>query len=807
MNAFRNALRSGARLFFDGALGTMLQARGMPAGESPEAFGAARPDILASIHLEYIRAGANVITTNTFGGTPCKLSRNLEAVSCNRHMAAIARQAVQDSGKQAFVAGSLGPTGKFLRPLGDMDFRDMVHAYRKQISGLAAGGVDLLLAETHFDLAEARAAVVAARLECPLPIGVSMTFEDGVSLTGATPEVFAATMANMGVDFIGVNCGAGPAQMAEVAERLVAASSLPVLAQPNAGLPELAAGGTTLYRLPPEPFADGLAAFAQKGVQLLGGCCGTTPAHITAACAKMAYMPPTAPRPDSAGVITLTSRSSLVRIGAGEPLCVIGERINPTGKKQLSAELAAGEYGTALRFADEQVSEGAHVLDVNVGAPSVDEKMVLPLLVNQLCPRHAIPLSLDSSNPAAIAAGLEAYPACPLVNSISGEAGHMETLGGLCRDFGAPFVLLPLQGKTLPETASARIKIIETLLQKMDDLSIPRSLAMADILVLTVAANAHAANECLAVIRYCTEQLRLPTVAGLSNISFGLPARELVNSAFLAMAVGAGLAASIANPGASRIREIVAASNLLQCKDPSAERFTTRYASWTPGGQGSAAPKNPGDSGNGAALSLETAVILGRKDEIIPVVDAELAAGAAPFALVGERLIPAITEVGAKYERREYFLPQLVRSAETVQTAFSRLRPLLEQDPSADNRPVVIMATVEGDIHDIGKNIVNLMLANHNFDVVDLGKDVPARDIVAAARAHKASIIGLSALMTTTMVRMNDTVALLKREGLDIPVLVGGAVLTEAFAASIGATYAADAVSAVRMAQKLACCL
>ena len=814
MSDFRHVLRTGTSLFFDGGLGTMLQSRGLPAGASPEEFSLARPDVLEGIHAEYAEAGADILTTNTFGGTAYKLPAGMDVIRFNEKMAAIATRAARNAsgrqGRSVYVAGSIGPTGKFIAPLGDVPFDDMVAAFREQIKGLVRGGVDLLLAETQFDIAEARAVVVAARLECTLPIGVSMTFENATSLTGSSPEVFAATFANMGVDFLGTNCSAGPTEMKEAVLRLLASSSVPVLAQPNAGLPELK-GGETVFRLAPEPFAEATSVFAFAGVQLLGGCCGTTPRHIKALCDKVGRSQIKRQCPDNAGHILLTGRSSLVRVGSYEPIRLIGERINPTGKEKLSKELATGEFSTALRFSDEQVAAGAPILDVNVGAPMVDEASLLPRLVAEISARHAVPLALDSSSADAVSAALKVYPASPLVNSISGEPGVLERLGPLCRDFGAPFILLPLRGKKLPETAGERITIIEELLEQMEALAIPRSLAMVDVLVLTVSANADAAKECLRVISHCAGTLRLPTVAGLSNVSFGLPARELVNSAFLAMAAGAGLNACIANPANARIREAITASDLLTGKDPAADRFICGYSGWTAatGSGGGVASSGSQGGGNAASprgmdgLGLGEAVVLGRREEIVALVEREMASGADPFALVSETLIPAISEVGAKYERREYFLPQLIRSAETMQIAFGFLQPFLEKDSRHGEKAVILTATVEGDIHDIGKNIVNLMLRNHGFEVVDLGKDVPAAAVVAEAKCRNAKAIGLSALMTTTMVRMGDTVELLKKEGLAIPVMIGGAVVTPDFAKAIGAHYAPDAVSAVRLARKL----
>ena len=816
MPCFRQALTSSARLLFDGAMGTMLQARGLGPGENPETFCLAHPDILQGIHRDYIKAGADVLTTNSFGGTRFKLPAGVPVGEFNRLMAGAARAAASDAGRPVFVAGSIGPTGKFLRPLGDLPFEDMVSAFQEQIRGLLEGGIDLVLAETQFDIAEARAIVIAARRECRLPVAVSMTYESGVTLTGSGVAVCAATLANLGVDLIGMNCSAGPVEMRAAIAELLRLSPVPVMVEPNAGLPALE-NGRTIFPLSPAEFASLTVEFARQGAQVVGGCCGTTPDHIAALRREVDALSAPGPRPVFAGV-ALTSRSQVLRIGAGQPLRIVGERINPTGKKQLSAELLAGEFGEALRLADEQIAAGAHVLDINVGAPMVDECRCLPDLASRLASRCGLPLALDSSNMDAVEKALAEYPASPLVNSISGEAGRMERLGPLCRDYGAPFILLPLRGKELPVKASERIAIIEDLLRRMDDLRVPRGLALVDALVLAASSSPGAAGECLEFIRYCADTLKLPTLCGLSNISFGLPARELINAGFLGLAAGAGLSACIANPGNARIIETLDTANLLLGHDEGAESFIGKYAGWKSAGTGSSGAgaggtaEGGGRTGAGAAGSptvgagprgIEEALIAGRKEDTLQRVREALDQGADPFSLVGERLIPAITEVGAKYERKEYFLPQLIRSAESMQGAFALLRPLLARDSRNQSRPVVVLATVEGDIHDIGKNIVSLMLGNHGFEVVDLGKDVPAAKVVEAAAAHDAALVGLSALMTTTMVRMRDTVELLREKGLSQKVMVGGAVVTDDFARSIGAHYARDAVDAVRVAQGL----
>ncbi|WP_461210546.1 homocysteine S-methyltransferase family protein [Desulfocurvus sp. DL9XJH121] len=804
MADFLRLLRDGRVAFFDGGMGTMLQARGLRSGQSPEEFGLANLPVVEDVHREYVRAGADVVTTNTFGGTAPKLPPGTDVAALNRDLARAARRAAGDA---AFVAGSVGPTGHFVQPLGDLGFRDLVQIFKDQIKGLAEGGVDLILAETQFDLAEARAVVIAAREVSDLPVGVSMTFEKGVSLTGSSPEVFVDAMQNLGVDLIATNCSAGPEQMVDVVRAMMPRLSTPLLVEPNAGLPELDEDGNTVFRLGPEDFARQVLPFAELGAKFIGGCCGTTPEHIRAARAAVGERAWALPEPAEAPCLAVTSRSRSVCVSPWRRSKIIGERINPTGKKALTEDLQAGRFGEALRLAQEQESMGAHILDVNVGAPMVDEAELLPALVRHLVSRVQAPLCLDSTNMDAVRAALEAYPGSALVNSISGEPGRMEALGPLCRQYGAPFILLPLEGRKLPLTAAERLAVVERMLRQAEDLGIPRRLILVDALVLTVSSKPEAAKACLEVIRHCRDEWGLATTCGLSNISFGLPARDLLNSAFLTMGMASGLSSFICNPSSSRLREAMAASEVLLARDPQAAGFVGGYADWTPGAGGGVAAAPAGgapDAGGATAAGLRQAVIKGAKDSITAMIDAELEAGAAPFDLVNGELIPAITEVGDKYERKEYFLPQLLLSAETMQTAFAHLKPLLEEEAGSSARKKIIMATVEGDIHDIGKNIVILMLENNGFEVTDLGKDVPARRIVDAAQEQGADLIGLSALMTTTMVRMEDTVRLVRERGLPVRVMVGGAVVSQDFADNIGADgYSADAVSCVKLAKRL----
>lgn len=799
---FRCALAEGRPLLLDGAMGTMLQAVGLPAGVSPEQYCLENPDILRGIHRAYINAGSNIITTCTFGANPFKLPAGFDAFDVCRRMAGVAREAAQAAcgSGPVFVAGNVGPSGLFARPLGTLEPRELIEGFAAQIRGLVAGGADLIFVETQFDLAEARAAVAAAREVCDLPVMVSMTFEHGVSLTGSNPEIFAETMQNLDVDVVGTNCSLGPDEMFPVVQELLAVCACPVMAEPNAGLPELR-DGQTVFPMGPEAFAQKTAAFAAMGAHVLGGCCGTTPDHV-AALSRALDSITCAPRvtPQVRGIV-LTSRSALVRAGAEEPLAVIGERINPTGKPVLAAELQGGRFDEALRLADEQVAAGAAVLDVNVGAPLVDEVMCLADLAQRLIVRHRAPLSLDSSNAGAIAAALPYCPGSCLINSISGEEGRMDALGPLCRQYGAPFILLPLQGKKLPVRAVERISIVENLLARATALGIPRRLILVDILALAISSSSDGVNACLEFARWCRQE-QLPTVIGLSNISFGLPARPLLNANFLSMAVGAGLTACIANPTAPLMRETTAAIAVLRGHDAHSEGFIAAFGDWKPGVGGVAVRGRAGSGTEAAPATLHDAVLHGDKEGAPALLEKEIAAGTDPLEIVDRILIPAITEVGERYERREYFLPQLIRAAETMQLAFGRLKPLLEERRGPERRPVIVLATVEGDIHDIGKNIVALLLGNHGFEVVDAGKDLPAEEILACAMRHNARIIGLSALMTTTMVRMKDTIRLIRERGLPIRVMVGGAAVTRAFADAIGAdAYCEDAVSGVRAAQ------
>lgn len=809
MSDFKALLTDGRIHIFDGGYGTLLMRRGLPPGVSPEVWGMERPDVVAGAHRDYVMAGAEVLTTNTFGGSRPKLPAGCDVARLNRAMVELARSVAGDA---CCVAASIGPTGYFVRPLGPLSFVELVEIYKEQIRACAQGGADLILGETHFDLAEAKAVAVAAHEVCDLPVAVSMTFEQNRCLTGTDPLAFVDTMRNLGVDMVCTNCSAGPEQIALAVEAMQPRLDLPLYVAANAGLPELDAEGNTVFRLGAVDFAEQSARFVDLGAKFIGGCCGTGPDHVRALSGRLAGTAWRRPKPTDHAAVVLTSRTRRVGLGGSHPCAIIGERINPTGKAELTRQLQAGEYAEALRLGAEQEAHGASLLDVNVGAAMVDEAVLLPGLVTELLGRVQAPLCVDTSSLPAALTTLPLLPGSGLFNSISGEPERLEKLGPVCKRYGLPFILLPLLGRKLPVTAAQRLEVVERLLVKAESLGIPRRLIVVDVLALTVSSKPEAAKACLETIRHCHEKWGLATAIGLSNVSFGLPARELLNSTFLSMGMGAGLSACIANPGSVRLRESLAAGKVLLDCDPKAQAFIAGYADWKAGGAATAnsvtTVKNMDSAAGGKATAnghdpLAAAVLNGDTHGIAGLVRTAIEGGAGPFTLVNDRLIPAIMEVGERYERREYFLPQLIASAEALQNAFAVLRPLLQQG-GARPGPAVVMATVQGDIHDIGKNIVCLILRNHGFEVTDLGKDVPAGRIVDEAERLGARIIGLSALMTTTMVRMEDTVRLVRERGLNIRVMLGGAVVTQSFADAIGADgYASDAIAAVRLAQRL----
>ncbi len=784
-------------LRLDGATGTELAKRGMPPGVCPEAWVLEHPEAIIGVQRAYADAGSDIVYAPTFGGNPLKLAEfHLEAdvEQINRDLAKISKQALPDR----LVFGDIAPTGLLLEPFGPLGFEAAVDLYKQQIAGLLAGGVDGFAIETMMDLQEARAALLAVRELCDLPVIVTLTFEPGgKTLTGIDPVCALVTLQALGADAFGCNCSTGPVEMAETLRRLKPYAEIPLVAKPNAGMPHLV-NGRTIFDLDAEPFAAAATALLDAGANLIGGCCGTTPEHIAALHRVIGERRAQPVGAEFRGVVC--SGSSFRRLTPTEPFALIGERINPTGKKALQAELRAGSLELVKNFAREQSEQGAAILDVNVGLSGIDETAVMRQAVSELVNTVNTPLCIDSTRPETVEAALRLYPGRALFNSISAEKERLEQVLPIAAKYGAMLVLLPLTDHGIPETLEERITVLNTLMREAAAYGYRPDDFTADALIMTISAQPEAARVSLDFIEYCTREKKINTVCGLSNVSFGLPNRPAVNQTFLGMAIARGLSSAIANPAAPGIVDTIAAADALNGRDVQLERYLARFTGTA------AAPASTPPAANAPAAPLTEqlfqAVVRGRREETLTLIDRLLAEKAEPGDLVNQQLIPAITEVGNKFERKEFFLPQLMQSAAAMEQAMEKLEPLLATGRGANLGPVFVLATVKGDIHDIGKNIVALLLRNHNFQVIDLGKDVPAETIIETAIARNASFIGLSALMTTTMPQMRTVIELARKRGVTVPVIVGGAAVDADFAEEIGAVYAADAMATVRAALK-----
>ncbi len=784
----------------DGATGTELVKRGMPAGVCPEAWVLEHPEALAAVQQAYAASGSDLVYAPTFGGNPLKLAEfHLEQRTgeINRQLAEISRRAVP--GKLVF--GDIAPTGQLVEPFGPLPFEKTVELYKEQVRGLIDGGVDGFAIETMMDLQEARAALIAVRELSDLPAIVTLTFEPGGrTLTGVHPVSALVTLQALGADAFGCNCSTGPAEMAEVIRELKPYAAIPLVAKPNAGMPHLV-DGTTVFDLAPDAFAKASVALIDAGANLLGGCCGTSPAHLAALHNEISSRRPLPVRQEKRGVVT--SPSSFRRLALEEPFAIIGERINPTGKKALQAELRAGKFELVREFAREQSAQGAALLDVNFGLSGIDETAMMRAGVAELVRIGSTPLCIDSTRPETVEAALRLYPGRALLNSISAEEERLNKVLPIAAKYGAMLILLPLTDDGIPESAAERIEVLDRILAEAARYGYTPADCAADALIMTISADRQAAAVSLDFIEHCSRQLKLNTVCGLSNVSFGLPARATVNLTFLGMAIGRGLNCAIANPSAPGIVDAVIASDALSGRDPQLDRYLAHHAVAASSETSRQTAPTPAPTAQSPEELLRDAVLRGKKEAVPAILDTLIAAGKAPGELVDGILIPAITEVGNRFERKEYFLPQLMQSAAAMQLAMEQLEPLLRSGGADAAGPVFLLATVKGDIHDIGKNIVALLLKNHHFQVIDLGKDVPAETIVNAAIEHDAAFIGLSALMTTTMPQMKVVVDLARSRGVTAPVIVGGAAVDEAFADSIGAIYAADAMATVRRATEL----
>ncbi len=806
------ALIKDTPLFLDGATGSNLQKRGMPAGVCPEQWILEHRDMMIGLQREFVAAGSNIVYAPTFTANRIKLKEyGLEAQigQMNRDLVALSREAV---GENAYIAGDLTMTGEQLAPMGKLDFEELIDVYKEQIRYLDEAGVDLLVIETMMSLQETRAAAIAAKEVCDLAVMVTLTFEaDGRTLFGTDAATAAVVLESLGVAAVGMNCSTGPDKMVDTVRRMAEVTSIPIIAKPNAGLPSLDEQGNTVYDMGAEEFGRHMRDLVSAGASVVGGCCGTTPEHIRAL--KEAVQDMAVTRREKPKRRFLTSERLTVSFGLEDPFIVVGERINPTGKKKLQAALREGSMEMVADFAEAQEACGAGILDVNMGMSGIDEKAMMLQAIETVGGVTSLPLSIDSSHVDVLEAALRRYPGRALINSISGEQAK-EPLLAIAKKYGAMFILLPLSDAGLPKDLAEKIAIIEGIQEKALALGMTKEDIVVDGLVATVGANKNAALETLETIRYCKER-GLATICGLSNISFGLPERGFVNTAFLTMAIREGLTMAIANPSQELLMSCAFASDLLLHKEEADTRYIRLMDALREKKEaaGETTPKETGirlnrsvqeESASSPQDRLRADVLKGKRDVIVEDTRKAMEEGCEAKALLDEVLLPAINEVGELFDKGKYFLPQLIASAEAMKASIEYMEPVLLQAKTGEDMPTVVIATVEGDIHDIGKNLVALMLKNYGFRVIDLGKDVPKETIIEAAREHNAQVIALSALMTTTMQQMRHVIDYAKEQAMDAKIIVGGAVITQEYADEIGADgYSKDAADAVKLTQKL----
>ncbi len=786
----------------DGATGSNLQKAGMKSGECPEQWILNHPDIFIDLQKKYIEAGSDAVYAPTFTSTRVKLDEYGLGAKQREYvgkLVGLSKQAVEESrtDRKIYVLGDISMTGLQIQPLGTMPFEELVDIYKEQVTLSVEAGVDGFVIETMMSLQEARAAVLAVKESCDLPVFVTMTFqEDGRTLYGTSPETAMVVLQEMGVDAVGINCSTGPDKMVDAVKSMKRYAKVPVIVKPNAGLPALV-DGETVYDMGPDEFARAMKKLAEAGATVLGGCCGTTPEHIC--CLKEALkeqmFKPSVPARER----TLTTERNVTSISLDGTFTIVGERINPTGKKALQEQLRQGQLDLVVEMAEEQVEKGARILDVNMGMNGIDEKEMMLKAVQELTMTVDVPLSIDSSYVEVVEQALRIYPGRALINSISLETEKFEKLIPIARKYGAMFILLPLSNEGLPKDLDEKIRIIDTIVASAKDHGLSTQDIVVDGLVATIGANKRAALEVFETIHYCKEELGVATICGLSNISFGLPERVFVNTAFLTVAISQGLTMAIANPSQTLLTNAALATDLLLNKEEADLRYIegvskTEVVTASQGGSSTQIDGHP----------LYVAVVKGKDAKITQLVEEELKQGVEPETLIDSHLIPAINYVGELFEQKKYFLPQLIASAETMKKAVEILEPLLEAKRRGEKLATIVMATVKGDIHDIGKNLVVLMLKNYGYDVIDLGKDVETDDILKTAIEKDAKVIGLSALMTTTMMEMKTVVDRAKEMGVKAKIVIGGAVVTQDFADEIGADgYSSDAREAVKVVSRL----
>lgn len=783
-------------LILDGAMGTELQKAGLPSGVCPEAWCRDHPQVLSHLHRAYLEAGAQAIYTCTFGANRAKLEeygiRDVEALNTT-----LARLARNEAGRRALVIGDMGPTGQFIEPFGDLSFEEAVNIFREQAAALLAGGVDGFAIETMMEIQEARAALIAVKELGNYFTVVTMTYdENGRTLSGTDPVTALITLQSLGANAVGCNCSTGPEEMVPWIAQMKPYAQVPIVAKPNAGLPHLE-GGHTYFSMDAETFAYHARSLVDAGANIIGGCCGTTPAHIKAIVQHTGGHVSQPPSRKAIGAVS-SHRSTFI-FDAAHTITVIGERINPTGKKELQQSLAAGSMAVIRKLARDQEQQGAQLVDVNVGAPGIDEAKVLRTAVLAIVDATSLPIIVDSPRIEAIEQALRVYPGRVLVNSISGKTEHLARLLPLVAKYGAMFILLPLTDHGIPQTKRERITVIKDVFRAARCYGFHKDDIVVDGLVMAVAAEQNAATETLDTIDWCHRFFRVKTVLGISNVSFGMPERKWINAAFLAMAARAGLDLAIINPASPEIMSIKKAADVLTGRDQGGRAYIASYTSPPHGEKDSTAllPPSPEER-------VKAAIIHGDREGIISALSALITRHDDLQGIVSRIMIPAIIEVGDRYSRREFFLPQLLAGAETMKRGLDFLAPHLIISATAQStKGTVVLATVRGDIHDIGKNIVALMLKNHGFNVIDLGKDVPTEQILETIRRIHPEVVGLSALMTTTMVIMQDIITQARHQGLTPHFLLGGAVVSPAYARSLDAYYAKDGVEAVKVVEKL----
>ena len=824
-------------IYLDGATGSNLVKAGMPSGVCPEQWILEHREVMLQLQKEYVQAGTNILYAPTFTANRVKLAEyHLEKnmSSMIHDLVAISKEAAADTpGHPVYVAGDITMTGEQLRPMGKMELEDLIAIYKEQILCLVDAGADLLVVETMMSLAETRAALIAAKEVCDLPVIATLTFEaDGRTLFGTDAKTAAVVLESLGASAIGANCSTGPAQMEGIISDMISVTMIPIIAKPNAGLPFLDENGTTCYNMEAEEFTEEMQVLVNAGATILGGCCGTTPEFIRQLHDRFGTVAQATATRRPEGIRYLTSERITHSFGLEDGFFVVGERINPTGKKALQAQLREGNFEKVIQFAEEQETCGAKVLDINMGMSGIDEKLCMLRALEEVSGVTNLPLSLDSSYVEVLEAALRNYPGRALVNSVSLETEKFEKLLPIVAKYGAMFILLPLSDAGLPKDIEEKKGIIHKIYDRALSLGMRKEDIVVDGLVATVGANPKAALETLETIRYCKSN-GFATICGLSNISFAMPERGFVNTAFLTLAIQSGLTMAIANPSQEMLMSCALATDLLLNKEEAALRYI-EYA----GGvkerreekeaelsrklalleqQGTKAASTDNTEVPSAVTAskdtpqinemqekLKTAVLKGNRNGIVKITNEALESGEKPVELLNQVLLPAINLVGEYFDQGKYFLPQLIASAEAMKNSIEVLEPLLQTGNSGEEMPVVVIATVEGDIHDIGKNLVALMLKNHGFHVIDLGKDVPQAKILETAKEHHAEFIALSALMTTTMQRMREIVAAAKQEGITAKIIIGGAVITQEYADEIGADgYSKDAADAVKLAKSL----